>query len=452
MSDNEQTNGTPVDDLGEIGNAFDPQQKKANDKRSRELAKRNLKATFGQGMGRFAILSFGLAIVIIFTVGVYNWNRKPANAATQRIDASAALPPTPQAGGPTFAATDSEANMRRAAINDESAQVNRNGGVYIPQPVVTSDTANAYKLGGSAMAAASGAAVAPASAAAAAPAPASAAAAPPVMLDPQTRTKYVTNDILPQVKCAMGKPCESSANGPAFATGRYELPDRSVKAVNTSLQANAAMTPGNGAATPQQQAAASGQRPLFDAGDAVYCSLKYGVNSDAARRDVVATCYNGNDTFAVLGRAEQSSQDAIDQSFTVVLDKLSRPGKGVIAITAVGVDSEGESAMADDVNKHGVRKYGNLFVAGALKGIGQAASIITGTTSATTVGNVTTTTTTTDKIDARRTAQMAAGQVGIAMGDTFAREAQSIKPTVRLYRSKDLTVVFLAPVYEEKKY
>ncbi|MGE8449741.1 MAG: TrbI/VirB10 family protein [Pseudomonadales bacterium] len=465
MSENDP-NINPADDVDDAGTEFDPQAQKAADKRSRELGKRNIKAVFGAGKGRVAIITFGVVIVGILVIGIMSWNRKPPPITAQRVDATGALAPAPQGTSPTFAANPAEAQMRREAINAESEQVNRQGGVYIPQPVVTGDNANAYKLGGNAMAPASAPAAAPASAAAAASgtsgASAPAATAPQVIvMDPQARAKYVKEDIMPQVNCARGWACPSSGGGPSFSTGRYELPDRSPKMVQTSMQANQANPYGAGqangaAATPQlsgqQMAAASGQKPLFDAGDAVYCTLKFGVSSDAARKDVVANCYDGEQTFNVLGRAEPSSQDAIDQSFSVVLDKLSRPGKGVIAITAIGIDSEGESAMADDVNKHGVRKYGSLFVAGALKGIGQAASIITGTTSATTVGNVTTTTTTTDKIDARRTAQMAAGQVGIAMGDTFAREAQAIKPTVKLYRNKDLTVVFLAPVYEEKKY
>lgn len=462
MSDNVQDHNSDVpDDLAGLGNEISPEQEKARKRQKRQIQKHNLKATFGAGPGRVAIIVFFAAILVLFSVAAYNFfTRKPPIGIVPTANAAGSVSPAPVGYGDTAAASEEEARMRREANNDRGAQVNKEGGVYIPGPVVTGDGRNEYKTGGSALAPASAAAASAPAAAPAAAAAAAAASAPAVQpaLDPQYRDRLSKDNIMPQVLHAMG----NTGTGATFVTGAYALPDRAPKAMPVSMQASlgqgsAAPVQQNGQPAPQptaqQLAAAAGQKPLFDAGDARYCTLKYGVNSDAARRDVIGTCFNGpTETFWVIGRAEPSPDAAVDANFTVIFDKLSRPGKGVIPITAIAVDSDGESAMADDVNKHSFRKYGNLWVAGALKGIGQAASIITGTTSATTVGNVTTTTTTTDRIDARRTAEMAAGQVGIAMGDVFAREAQAIKPTVKLFRNKDLTVVFLAPVYDEKKF
>ncbi|WP_432262872.1 TrbI/VirB10 family protein [Cupriavidus sp. TMH.W2] len=453
---------TMLDDLQEIGTDFDAEKQKKTRQQTNELKKRNIKNTFGSGAGRVAIFMFAGVVLVLAGVGFYNFNRKPP-MNQQRPDASGAMAPSPNGYGSTIAATEQEANMRREADNMQSSNVSKQGGVYIPGPVITSSTGNDFRTGGNAMAPASAAAAGPASVpggAAPASAPAAAAtapaAAPAMVVDQQTMQK-ITTEVTAQMVCAMGKPCPT-ASVSTFTTGQYHLPERTVAAMPVSAQATAGSTNGQAGVTnaqlsSQQLAAASGQKPLIDAGDAYYCRLKNGVNSDATRRDVVLNCFaTANETFTMIGRAEASNADAMDPSFSVTLDKFSRAGKGMIAVNAIGVDEGGESAMVDDVDKHSVRKYGSVFVAGLLKGLGQAASIITGTTSATTVGNVTTTTTTTDRIDARRTAQMAAGQAGMAWGDTFSREAQAIKTTMKLYPGKDVTVIFLAPVYEEKKY
>lgn len=455
MSENGHEN--PPDDLQELGTEFDAKLQQKTRQQTNELKKRNIKNTFGSGKGRVAIFVFAAVVLVLAGVGLYNFNRKPPMNLQHRPDASGAMAPSPNGYGSTIAANDQEANMRREADNAQSARVNQQGGVYIPGPVITSSTGNDFRTGGNAMAPASAAAAAPASAPVASAAAASAPAAAPVVVISQDAMNKIATEVTSQITCAMGKPCPLGSGG-GFTTGQYHVPDRAVAAMPVSAMAST-----NGAAaqtaaasnqlTPQQLAASSGQKPLIDAGDAYYCKLKNGVNSDAARRDVVVNCFaSANEMFTLIGKAEPSSADAMDPSFSLTLDKFSRPGKGVIAVTAMGIDEGGDSAMVDDVNKHSVRKYGSVFVAGLLKGLGQAASIITGTTSATTVGNVTTTTTTTDHIDARRTAQMAAGQAGMAWGDTFAREAQAIKTTMKLYRDKDVTVIFLAPVFEEKKY
>jgi len=446
MSD-QQNNNLSDAEMADLGNEFKPEDAKARAEAQKRISKNNIRNVFGSGKGRFAIIVVGLVAVSIFGLGMLNlFNRKAPRAQNQSADA--ALAPTPQGTQDSSAADAAEAQMRREANNEHGAQVTQQGGVYIPTPVTSNDGRDGYRTGGNSMAPASTPAASAPANPASAPAASASAPAAQTYVDPQWQNQMKKDEIVPQIIKAMG------GSTTVFSTGQYSLPDRTPKAVTVATGAAAgtgiAQVSAQNGATASTAAAPVGP-PLIDAGNAYYCSLRFGVNSDAARRDALANCYDGQKVFTVIGKAEPSGDNAVDPVFTVTFDKLSRPGKGILNITAIGFDDEGNQGMVDDVQSHAVRKYGGMWVGAALKGLGQAASIITGTTSATTVGNVTTTTTTTDRIDGKRTAEMAAGQVGVSMGDTWARDAASIKPTARLFRKKDLTVVFLAPVYEENK-
>lgn len=109
-------------------------------------------------------------------------------------------------------------------------------------------------------------------------------------VDPQWQNKMKTDEIVPQIIKAVG------GSTTVFSTGQYSLPDRTPKAVTVATSAAAgagfAQVNAQNGATASTAAAPVGP-PLIDAGNAYYCNLRFGVNSDAARRDALANCYDG---------------------------------------------------------------------------------------------------------------------------------------------------------------
>lgn len=431
---------TTIDNDGDdINNAFDPEREERERKAVNELKKHNIKSVFGSGAGRIAGIVVGLAFLLLIIVGAWNMfgKRKPPptdNAANGAV-LSAPLP-----GDPTVM-TDQEAELRRRAIGERAKEAQEKGGGYIAPPVLRSENQQDP-----------GPPKAPAQ-------PAS--AAPPVLTDPNAdadrarriaemqkmREQIKKDEVMPQMLVAMGRD-PKGASQPTFTTGMYNIPDRTPKQAAMQSSTGAA-----GTTNTAVMASAAAKELIIQAGDGYYCDLQFGINTDAPRNEVFASCHQGKLKNAKLtGKYDPPKEGSSDPSVTVTFSQLSLPNRPAIAVQAVAIDDISEStALADDVNNHTVRKYGGLFLASLARGFGQAASIVTGSTISSTNGATSTTTTTVDPISGAQQTKIAVGAVGTTLGESLQKSSDAIKPTVKTNRNKGIRVVFLSDVFDEKK-
>jgi intracellular multiplication protein IcmE len=422
---------------------FDPHLDNQMKELERQQRSSNIQKVFGSGTGRVAAIVVALAFVAMAAVGAYNLFSKSNTPPPAPPNARGAVLNQPSQGGDPTVQTEEEAQLRRKATAQQAEAAAAAGKPYLAPAVLKdeskpeAETISQAERERRAQAERDKQQKPPTQT----PEERSASAPPPVT--PQrTLPQDFEKQINAQIAAALGRKDDGQRMS-AFTSVSYALPDRTAGSTNSTAASN---TGAAASATTINQ-----QGPLLvNAGYGYYCELRYGANSDNARKEVFADCYQGPVKGAtVVGKYELSPDNGGDPSMGITFDKLSRPGKPTLAITAIGIDDETEEAgMADDVNSHSVVKYGGLAVASMLKGIGKAAQMVTGTQSTQTIGNVSTTTTTTDPIDAARQVKITAGEVGTTFSDVLQKRAESIKDTVKLRKKKGIRVVFLADVFE----
>lgn len=440
----------PDDD---VGTQFDPDQVKEKQKRVNDLKKNNIKAVFSTGPGRLALVFVVIAMVTLVIIGAVNiFKKRPPPQTTEPGVGANAVLSVPHAGDPV-ATSDYEARMRQQNITAQAEAAKEEGRSYIPPPILREEQETALPKP-SQTPPAEQSPIVDTKQSAAGPDPNQLAALK------EERNRIKSEQVMPQVMTVLGKSDNGQPRSP-FGTSYYDLPNR-----NTPQQQLQTASLGTNTNSRLQQGAVAFQggdvkrgKPLIQAGDGYYCELDNPINTNSARTDVFATCYQGVvDKAKAVCKWERSPESSLEATVTVFCNTLAIPGKPSLPIQAVAFDeSTNLSGMADDVNYHSFQRYGGLFVASLLRGLGNAASMVTGSTTTVSNGGVAITQTQTDPIDTNREVKIALGEVGKTFADSLQRRSDMIKPTVKVgsvydkNEKKGVRLVFLADVYEEKK-
>ena len=360
--------------------------------------------------------------------------------------------------------------MRRLANAQAASEAAARGEPYVASPVLFADGSKQHEANSGAWGGLG--AGAPLKTAQGASSPAAnlytqSASAPPAQPQSPIDVKSIAagmtaekgGDISSQINVVLGVAnTDGTERRRQLVTGYYPLPSTKQEvtpgpAANGpgGAASNMAAATTNGAASGATSSARS-VLPGWTAGTGFYCRVPYGLNSDLARRDVLGKCIGGPaDGATFIGTAEPSPEGVANPAFTLLFKKVQIPGKGTFSVNAVGIDNETmELAAQDDVNDHAVAKFSLLGVAGLLKGLGQAASIVTGYSNTQTVGNVSNTTVSVQRPDIRQQIGMAAGGVGTSIGEYTQKKAEALKTTIKIYPGKDLGIVLLDDVIDQK--
>lgn len=404
---------------------------------SKKLKKANIAAVFGSGMGRIALICVGGAFFVLICVAVYNLFGKKPPMHHDSVPAQAALLNSPSQGGDLGVASDVEEAMRKEANNRNAEEAQAAGAPYMAPPVLRVDTETTKTAPDEKK-------TDPEAERRKQTAPEAAAANQmnaQLLAEMKTLRAQLLAEVTPQMIVAMGK---TEGPGPSITTGNYTLPDRSKADAAVGVNyASATASVANSATTAKP-------KPFIAAGEAFYCELKFGINTDAAQKNVFANCYQGKMNGATLvGKSEQSGEGSNESSVSLTFTTLARPSKPSLPVQAIAIDDQTENAgLADDVNNHTIERYGGLTLASLARGFGKAASIITGSTTSTSNGINVTQTTAIDPIDGARQVKIALGEVGSAVGDSLQKRSDSIKTTVKVFSGKSIRIVFLSDVFE----
>ena len=126
-------------------------------------------------------------------------------------------------------------------------------------------------------------------------------------------------------------------------------------------------------------AAQSGAVVLARNGDLLFAQLVYGFNSDDVRGlPIYATItdYLPNGTIGPLNGARVHGQVAYSsRNAAIIFDTLVLQNGREFPISAIAVSNDGGTGIADRVNRHTLARYGSLFLAGIIQGVGEVAQI-----------------------------------------------------------------------------
>lgn len=444
-----------------VGNQFDPDAKREAEKKLKDLKKANLRSVFGGGMGRLSLVLVGLVFLGIFVIGAYKIFGKKGPVAAPVPANNAMIDAPGSQGADSYAANDMEAQMRRQRNQQQAEEARASGSAYIAPPVLKAEPAPEIKTepakgpdaprGTPEEQRRQLQAQAQQQAGASVPDPSAAAAQQrrdaQMAEIKQLRDNLKKDEIMPQIMVASGLGWKGEAVKP-FSTSNYSLPDR------TKAQQTAVASPVAGSTTTTTLPTVA-KTPLFTAGEACYGTLDYGINTDNPGNVAIATIplCKGQKNVKVIGKYEFKDQA---QAVSVSFDKMAIPGKQTMPIQAIAIDEKTwGTGIADEVDNHTLRRFGMTAIASFMSGMGKAAQVAVGTTTTTTNGLASQTTTVQEPMSASRQLKIALGEMGQQAGDQLKRQNENIKPTVKVYGSKEsdrgIGIVFLADVYEEKK-
>lgn len=446
-----------VADQDIVGSQFDPDSQREVEKKMKDLKKSNLRSVFGGGIGRLSLFIVGFAFLSIFAIGAFKiFGKKGATAAPPPATNAMIDAPGSQ-GADSFAANDQEAQMRRQRNQQQAEEARASGSAYIAPPVLKSEPQPEAKpldptkgLDGP-----KGTPEDQRRQLQSKPQQQSGAPDPSVVAAQQRRDAQLgevkqlreslkKDEIMPQILVASGLGWKGESIKP-FATSNYSLPDR------TKTQQPSSSTP----TTASLASSSLAKTQLFAAGDSCYATIDYGINTDNPGNVVIATVplCKGQKNMKVVGKYEFKDQA---QAVAISFEKLSIPGKPMIAIQAIAIDDKTYgTGIVDDVDNHTFRKFGMTALASFMSGMGKAAQVAVGTTTTLSTGLNSQTQTIQEPMTAARQAKIAMGEVGQQEGDQLKRQNENLKPTVTVYGSKDkdrgIGIVFLTDVFDEKK-
>jgi intracellular multiplication protein IcmE len=458
--------------MAENNSQFDPDKQRRENAKLRALKSHNVRAVFGTGIGRIAVIVVALAMIAMIAFGLYNL--LTPKAVSQRAAPQDAMLGVTGRDGDPIAANAAEAAARAQQNNAEAAQAAAQGKPYMAAPVLVASAVQAQPVGADAMAPAS-------QAAGATPDTAGQASGDPQQnggrhaqngrggaSDNQYPSRYGyrevsvaigASEVTPQILAiARGQDPTQPRRQAAYQIAYYPVEDSQQGGGSSRSQGVQSLVqaglPGTGAVA--AAAGASAVTPVkhaipgLGAGDAFYCKFFFGMNSDLSRRDAMAKCFGGAaDGATFIGKAEASAEGVGDPGFTVTFDKLKLPGHNVMDVNAVAVDvATMEENVADDVSTHSGLKFSELALAGLMKGVGTIADQMQVNQATQTVGNVSTTTYATVKPDLFQIVGGAVGGVGNAVGDYFQKKSDALKTTIKVWPNKDIGVVLFSDVTE----
>ena len=439
---------------------FDPKAHARASKELKALKKANLKAVFGSGVGRISLFVFGAASMLLLSIGAYKLfgGRAPIPTAPAS-SANEAILSGQVAVSDTTVGTENEAQMRETLYRRQAAAARAGGQPYIAPPINRDDAVVAAQQPAAKPFTDQPKPATPASSEVdlantkknqgqgAAPNQPSTQGNTVNIQEMVTRVKK--EDVMPQVLTALGKDDVGKSRS-TFSTGVYAVAPKPQAQVVRS-PATQSVAPGTAAATAGGVAATTNQCsvPLFQAGDGCYGILRYGINTDYPGKNAFATLYQckGIAKATVIGKYDET-----DQNVGVTFDKLAIPGRPMVSIQALAIDdATWGTGLADDVDNHYARRFVGTGLAAIMTGIGKAASMAQGTVSTTGYAGSTTTVITQEPISAERQLKMALGEVGTVAGAEMKRQNDSLKATKRVNSEKNIGIVFLNDVCEEKK-
>lgn len=182
------------------------------------------------------------------------------------------------------------------------------------------------------------------------------------------------------------------------------------------------------------------EKVLMYAGQQSRAILKSQVNSDHGL-EVMATIVNGPLKNSLVVGTATVSEDNMRFTFTKVL----RQGKEEMQISATGREiGTNALGMADQVNKHYIKRVGSLVAAGVLSGVGEAYEQTAGVTSQITG---TTVVSTASEPSNKRIAGNVVGEVGDMLSGEF-KNGVNRKPTVIADSGKVFNLFFNQNVYD----
>lgn len=435
---------------------FDPEAQRRAAKEMKALKKANLKAVFGSGIGRISLFVFGGAIMLLLTLGAYKlFGGKAPLPKTPSNTASEAVLPGQAVSADTTVATEREAQMREELYRKQAAEARAGGQPYIAPPIRRDETAPLQPPVTKPLVETQKPAAATPNEVDLANAQRGQGGSNQQQMDHDLNalkelvTRIKKEDVMPQVLTALGKD-DASKPRTTFTTSVYAVPVKQIQAPQTTGQPQVGAAGAMGlpaAASPT--VAGRCATPLYQAGDGCYGILKYGINTDYPGKNAFATLYQckGIEKATVIGKYDEADQDV-----GVIFDKLAIPGRSSLSIQAIAIDdATWGTGLADDVDNHYVRRFVGTGLAALMTGIGKAASLPQGAIATTGFAGSTTTVATQEPISATRQAKIALGEMGTAVGGEIKKQNDTLKPTKRVNSEKNIGVVFLNDVCEEKK-
>lgn len=188
-------------------------------------------------------------------------------------------------------------------------------------------------------------------------------------------------------------------------------------------------------------------KPIIVAGTSMYGTFDLGVDTDTGALDVAVTIrggpYSGAKAFGRINRG--------NDNISAKLTRMQYKGE-IYSIDALVLSaSDLSTALADDIDRHYFRRYGSLFAASLLTGIGKAATINaqSGDIIYNDIGGQEQVITRRDPLKAKEVAGIAIGEVGVAVGGEIARRNVNVPDTFKAYRNKDVGIYFLNNVYRK---
>lgn len=186
----------------------------------------------------------------------------------------------------------------------------------------------------------------------------------------------------------------------------------------------------------------SGSGQIIKAGDVMYGVLNTAINTDEPG-PILATIVNGKYNGArLVGSIQTVGQNA--QKVVLRFNLMSIPGyTKSISINAVAIDPKtARTALSSDTDNHYFQRFGLVFAASFLQGLGQAVSTSGATVTQNAQGQ---TTASNDKFNTAEKAQIALGQMGQTAAQVFSKDINR-PPTIKVYSGVGLGILFLNDV------
>jgi intracellular multiplication protein IcmE len=429
--------------------------------KSMDELKSNFNTVFGHGAGKLGLIAAGVMIIVVIAFAVRGLSPKdPLPEKTTQVD----VPGAPTTEVSVDAISPKEAERRASQSSMEAQAAAAAGKSYQPafDPNIASagtqqsgatGTAQPSQLPGQTQASAPIVPSPDGAQTVQVTVPAGQAVQAGPAVDPaeeQRRQAAITErtgkrdayvgevrkGVLKSVDELLGEGKGSIRNTGTYSSVSY-MPQ--AKAANTISSAPAASTATATAAPGAVSAANSGAKIVFKAGKTIYAETDSETNTDDGA-EVFATVRGGAyDGAKLIGKVEIRPRN-IGLRFTVLAPQDDRP---TMTINAVAIrEEDARQGVADSIDNHTLSRYGALFTASILGGLGKAAAQPQGSVIILPNGQ---SVSQQDEVSGRRIAMYALGEVGAnASGEM--RKVVDQPATYTINARRGLGIIFLTDV------
>ncbi|MDP3194407.1 DotG/IcmE/VirB10 family protein [Tabrizicola sp.] len=438
--------------------AVNPQANGAARKADADVRRRNLRATFGSGPGKLALIAAAVVVVVFGVLAATNMRDAPVVGSKAQVDA----PTSPQNRVSTNAVTPEEATRRAEQSRREAEEAQNKGGSYQP--------GFDYNIGASSKQESPGAPAkfagfaTPEEEAARAQANGSArsmqaqpmpSGAAPQQQTPQQQAEQQRRDQELQRAAAKLETDQKQAEGDRdkyvesvsqeivkqiggmFASQGSD----SLNNLGAYTQSTYYVAPARGASSGAAASAmrAASRKPTIKAGNTMFATLDSEANTDDGRT-VLATVRSGPWKGAkLIGMIEQSYNN-ISLTFMTLAPQDER---STMRIRAVALrEQDAKMGMAEKIDHHTLSRYSSLAAAALLQGAGRVYQQPVGTTVSTPGGIITTNEMPRD----RQVIGSAVGEMGSAIGAEIRRRGFNQPSTYSTPAETGFVLYFLEDV------